>query len=97
LAACTSKSVPAAQNELFLVDRIRSGGSDSELQAEIVQIFSKHQEDERKALAVEQTMLQREMKRWQQEDCSLAEVEERLAHETPRLAQVQDELVRLVE
>ena len=83
-------------------------------QDEVVQIISRHHEEERAALVSEERLLDREIQRWQQEvrnlvgqiragevttlvASRLAEVQERLAHETPRLAQIRDNLKRLVE
>lgn len=42
---CPSKSIPAGQIEQFVVDRIRSIGTDPGLQDEVVQIISRHHEE----------------------------------------------------
>ncbi len=111
---CPSKSIPAGQIEQFVVDRIRSIGTDPGLQDEVVQIISRHHDDERESMAAEERLLDREIKRWEQEARNLvgqikadevntlvasrlAEVQERLAHETPRLAQIREHLVRLAD
>ncbi len=109
---CPSKSIPAGQIEQFVVDRIRSIGTDPGLQDEVVQIISRHHTEERESLAAEERLLDREITRWEQEARNLvgqikagevntlvasrlAEVQERLAHETPRLAQIRENLTRL--
>ena len=113
-ATCPSKSVPAGQMEQFVVERIKSIGSDPGLQQEVMEILTRHHEEEREALVAEERLLDREIKRWTQEaknlvgqikadDVStlvtsrLAQVQERLAQETPRLAHVRQELARLAE
>jgi len=113
-ATCPSKSVPAGQMEQFVVERIKSIGSDPGLQQEVMEILGRHHEEEREALVAEERLLDREIKRWTQEARNLvgqikadevgtlvtgrlAEVQERLAQETPRLAHVRQELARQAE
>ncbi|MBL8825188.1 MAG: recombinase zinc beta ribbon domain-containing protein, partial [Planctomycetia bacterium] len=111
---CSSKSVPAGQMEQFVLERIQGIGSDPSLQAEVLAIIHQHHEEHRQTLKSEQALLERELKRWQQEarnlvgqikagevntlvTSRLAEVQERIAHETPQLAQIRDELERLAD
>ena len=111
---CPSKSIPARQIERFVVERISSIGSDSELQNEVFQILNQHHAEHREELVAEERLLDRELKRWQTETKNLigqikasevgslvakrlAEVQERIALETPRLAKLRGELARLAD
>ena len=108
------KSIPAGQIEQFVVERIRGIGTDPGLQARSDGDLGRHHEEERESLAAEERLLDREIKRWNQEARNLvgqikagevntlvasrlAEVQERLAQETPRLAHVRHELARLAD
>jgi site-specific DNA recombinase len=92
---CPSKSIPAGQIEQFVVDRIRGIGTDPGLQDEVVQIISRHHDEERESLAAEERLLDREIKRWEQESRNLVgqiragEVNTLVAS---RLAEVQERL-----
>lgn len=107
------KSFPDQENG-SRVERIKSIGSDPTLQQEVMEILSRHHDEERETLVAEEHLLDREIKRWTHEaknligqinadevstlvTSRLAEVQERLAQETPRLAHVRQELARLAE
>ena len=105
-------------NKVLLADAAiglsRKIGTDEGMQDEVVQILQRHHDEEREALAGEARLLEREIKRWEQEAKNLvgqikadevntlvanrlAEVQQRLAQESPRLAHIRQELERLAE
>jgi site-specific DNA recombinase len=65
--ACPSKSIPAAEIEQFVVERIRDIGRDPELVQEVIEQVT-HQQKERQAeLGDEEKLITRELKRWEAE------------------------------
>ncbi len=96
-ATCPSKSVPAGQMEQFVIEQIKSIGSDPGLQQEVIEILSRHHEEEREALVAEERLLDREIKRWTQEAKNLVgqiKADEVSTVVTSRLAQVQERLAQ---
>ena len=94
-ATCPSKSIGAGQIEQFVVERIKSIGSDPGLQQEVMEILSRHHEEERETLVAEERLLDREIMRWTQEAKNLVgqiKADDVSTLVTSRLAQVQERL-----
>ena len=81
--------------EQFVVERIKSIGSDPGLKQEVMEILSRHHEEEREALVAEELLLDREIKRWGNEANNLVgqiKADEVSTLVTSRLAQVQERI-----
>lgn len=96
---CPSKSIPAAQIEAFVVDRIRAIGRDPELVAETIAQARQQAQSELAELERERSTVEGELKRWNaevkrlagsSETMRIADLQERIRNAERRLTEVRE-------